>query len=298
MERSYGLGRLVLYTAGTDHSRVELPGLEPRRRARSPQPPSAPGQRRCRLNAGCIRCRSSSISSDRFGSSSCRVWSCSSARDRRARLAGMADAARDSLCDRRDRPLDDVPLPIRSRRARDDERAHLPERTARAVRPDSEHRRRPERPASAAAGRRGPGRDGRRRRAGSAHARASLAGARGDARARAGRADRPCRPRRPLGRRLRSSSRGRSGARCLALGLRELLLAGFIDSKGLIIVCAAFGLLWEVGLFDPTIDFVFGENATGRGVIAPGWPRAARRGDAVHGPDRDPGARRSPRSCS
>jgi membrane protein YdbS with pleckstrin-like domain len=27
MERSYGLGRLVLYTAGTDYSRVELPGL-------------------------------------------------------------------------------------------------------------------------------------------------------------------------------------------------------------------------------------------------------------------------------
>jgi hypothetical protein len=27
LERSYGLGRLVLYTAGTDHARVELPGL-------------------------------------------------------------------------------------------------------------------------------------------------------------------------------------------------------------------------------------------------------------------------------
>jgi putative membrane protein len=53
----------------------------------------------------------------------------------------------------------------------------------------------------------------------------------------------------------------------LALGARELLLAGFIDSRGLIIVGAAFGLLWEVGLFDPTIEFVFGENASGRGVI-------------------------------
>ena len=40
----------------------------------------------------------------------------------------------------------------------------------------------------------------------------------------------------------------------LTLGPRELLLAGFIDSRGLIIVGAAFGLLWEVGLFDPTID--------------------------------------------
>jgi putative membrane protein len=53
----------------------------------------------------------------------------------------------------------------------------------------------------------------------------------------------------------------------LALGLRELLLAGFIDSKGLIIVGAAFGLLWELGLFDPTIAFVLGENATGRGAM-------------------------------
>jgi putative membrane protein len=53
----------------------------------------------------------------------------------------------------------------------------------------------------------------------------------------------------------------------LALGPRELLLAGFIDSRGLIIVGAAFGLLWEVGLFDPTINFVFGEDATGRGAI-------------------------------
>jgi membrane protein YdbS with pleckstrin-like domain len=27
-ERTYGLGRLIIYTAGTQHSRVELPGLE------------------------------------------------------------------------------------------------------------------------------------------------------------------------------------------------------------------------------------------------------------------------------
>jgi len=53
----------------------------------------------------------------------------------------------------------------------------------------------------------------------------------------------------------------------LALGPRELLLAGFIDSRGLIIVGAAFGLFWEVGLFDPTIDMVFGENESGRGLI-------------------------------
>jgi membrane protein YdbS with pleckstrin-like domain len=28
LERKYGLGRLIIYTAGTQHSRVQLPGLE------------------------------------------------------------------------------------------------------------------------------------------------------------------------------------------------------------------------------------------------------------------------------
>jgi len=28
LERSYGLGRLIIFTAGTHHSRVELPGLD------------------------------------------------------------------------------------------------------------------------------------------------------------------------------------------------------------------------------------------------------------------------------
>lgn len=53
----------------------------------------------------------------------------------------------------------------------------------------------------------------------------------------------------------------------LRLGPRELLLAGFIDSRGLVIAGAAFGLLWELGLFDSTIDMVFGEKASSRGMI-------------------------------
>ncbi len=53
----------------------------------------------------------------------------------------------------------------------------------------------------------------------------------------------------------------------LALGPRELLLAGFIESRGLIIVGAAFGLLWEVGLFESTAGLVFGENLSSRSVI-------------------------------
>jgi putative membrane protein len=53
----------------------------------------------------------------------------------------------------------------------------------------------------------------------------------------------------------------------LELHPRDLLLAGFIDSRGLVIVGAAFGLLWEAGLFDSMIDTFFGENVSGRGLV-------------------------------
>lgn len=53
----------------------------------------------------------------------------------------------------------------------------------------------------------------------------------------------------------------------LRLRPRDLLLAGFVDSRGLVIVSAAFGLLWEVGLFDPTMDLIFGKDVSGRGLI-------------------------------
>ena len=53
----------------------------------------------------------------------------------------------------------------------------------------------------------------------------------------------------------------------LALGPRELLLAGFIDSRGLIIVGAAFGLLSELGLFDAASDMVIGDDVSARGVV-------------------------------
>jgi putative membrane protein len=52
----------------------------------------------------------------------------------------------------------------------------------------------------------------------------------------------------------------------LQLRPRDLLLAGFIDSRGMVIVGAAFGLLWELGLFDRAMDMAFGENASGRGL--------------------------------
>lgn len=60
-----------------------------------------------------------------------------------------------------------------------------------------------------------------------------------------------------------------SGERRTLLRLRagDLLLAGFVDSRGLVIVSAAFGLLWELGLFDPTMDFVFGKDVSSRGLV-------------------------------
>lgn len=70
----------------------------------------------------------------------------------------------------------------------------------------------------------------------------------------------------------------------LALGPRDLLLAGFIESRGLIIVGAAFGLLWEFGLFESTAGLVFGENLSsrslirqaGRGLLGLGMPSIGR----------------------
>lgn len=53
----------------------------------------------------------------------------------------------------------------------------------------------------------------------------------------------------------------------LALGPRQLLLAGFIDSRGLIIVGAAFGLLSELGLFDAASDMLIGDDVSARGVV-------------------------------
>jgi putative membrane protein len=52
----------------------------------------------------------------------------------------------------------------------------------------------------------------------------------------------------------------------LRLPPRELMLYGFIENRGLIVVSAAFGLLWEAGILDGMMDRVFGDEAWGRGV--------------------------------
>jgi putative membrane protein len=52
----------------------------------------------------------------------------------------------------------------------------------------------------------------------------------------------------------------------LRLSLRDLALSGFIDSRGLVVIAAGFGLLWELGLGDRFVGRLVGEQETGRGV--------------------------------
>jgi putative membrane protein len=60
---------------------------------------------------------------------------------------------------------------------------------------------------------------------------------------------------------------GEDARTLLQLRPRDLMLAGFIDSRGLIIVSAAVGVLWEAGLLDPTFDAIAGKNVDGRGFV-------------------------------
>ncbi len=68
----------------------------------------------------------------------------------------------------------------------------------------------------------------------------------------------------------------------LELRPRELLLVGFIDSRGLVIVGAAFGLLWELGLFDRAMRLVFGDAFSGRGLVTADLPRGRRASGSRH----------------
>lgn len=53
----------------------------------------------------------------------------------------------------------------------------------------------------------------------------------------------------------------------LSLPPPELMLAGFIQNRGFVVLAAAFGLLWEVGVLDTLMGRVFGEELSGRGLI-------------------------------
>ena len=53
----------------------------------------------------------------------------------------------------------------------------------------------------------------------------------------------------------------------LHLNPPELILCGFIENRGAVLIAAAFGLIWELGLFDRIVTSVIGEQVTSRGVL-------------------------------
>ena len=53
----------------------------------------------------------------------------------------------------------------------------------------------------------------------------------------------------------------------LQLGTRDLLLCGFIENRGAVLIAGTFGLLWELGIIDRFVTPVFGEPMVGRGVM-------------------------------
>ena len=58
------------------------------------------------------------------------------------------------------------------------------------------------------------------------------------------------------------------GARLIVqLSPRDLLLAGFIENRGVVLIAAGFGVLWEMGFADPVFERIFGEDVTGRGIM-------------------------------
>jgi putative membrane protein len=53
----------------------------------------------------------------------------------------------------------------------------------------------------------------------------------------------------------------------LHLSPRELAVCGLIQGRGLLVIGALFGLVWETGLADRISSMVFGEEIQGRGVV-------------------------------
>jgi putative membrane protein len=72
----------------------------------------------------------------------------------------------------------------------------------------------------------------------------------------------------------------------LRLPLREVILCGLIEGRGLVVLGGLFGLLWETGFIDNFMGGLFGEPTSGRGAVrqfvraifAEGLPSAGRMG--------------------
>ena len=79
IDRRFGLGTLVIFTAGTDFARVELPGSSTATRCAS-APTCCRGRRRCRLSSDCTRQPSCSTWASSSGTSRFPACCCSSPR--------------------------------------------------------------------------------------------------------------------------------------------------------------------------------------------------------------------------
>ena len=53
----------------------------------------------------------------------------------------------------------------------------------------------------------------------------------------------------------------------LRLNARELLLCGFLENRGGVLIAAGFGLVWEFGVMDGIMERIFGSEAAGRRVV-------------------------------
>ena len=53
----------------------------------------------------------------------------------------------------------------------------------------------------------------------------------------------------------------------LTLTPRELLLCGFIENRGAVLIAAGFGFLWEIGVIDRLLGAMLGGRVSGRGLI-------------------------------
>jgi putative membrane protein len=53
----------------------------------------------------------------------------------------------------------------------------------------------------------------------------------------------------------------------LRLPARALMIAGLIENRGMVLIAAALGVIWEAGLGDGLMDRIFGEQSPGRGPL-------------------------------
>ena len=70
------------------------------------------------------------------------------------------------------------------------------------------------------------------------------------------------------------------GRTLLRLPLRELLLTGFLENRGMVVVAAFYGLLWESGLFGPLWDRLFADGSYTPGMVR-GIMRTVAAGDPL-----------------